>query len=151
MTDQLKATPSDYYSTGDFGYKESLFISPIVMAEMMVLPEVWDQIGTHFLLSTFFYSTVGTIFFLVPGFAAGSVVTFSLYVHSIVVMLKNLEFDNSVNMKELLQLEAQGEDLWRYLIAFDISLGTSFATLVGISMIALWGKYIIGGGDAAVE
>ena len=119
------------------------------MIEMLTLPEVWEQVGTHLLLSTFLYSTIGSFFFLIPGMAAGSVISFSLYVHSLVAMMKNLEFEESVNMKELLVLEAQGEDLWRYMIAFDVSLGTAFATLVGISTIALWGKLIIG--DNVVE
>tara|TARA_B110000285_G_C14684396_1_gene406157 strand:+ start:326 stop:523 length:198 start_codon:yes stop_codon:yes gene_type:complete len=58
-------------------------------------------------------------------------------------MLKNLEFDDAVNMQELISLEAMGEDLFRYMIAIDISLGAAFSTIGGIVMIALWGKYVI--------
>ena len=116
-----------------------------MIAEMITLPEVWDQIGTSLLLSTFLYGIAGTILFLIPGTLPGSVISFSLYVHSLVVMLKNLELSPSINMKELITLEAQGEDLWRYMIVFDISLAISAATIMGVILIAMWGKYVLGG------
>ena len=147
MTSYQLATPKDYYSVGDFGFGDTVLVGPIMLAEMITLPEVWDQIGTSLLLSTLVYGIVGTILFLVPGTLPGSVIAFSLYAHSLVVMLKNLELSDVVNMKELITLEAQGEDLWRYMLVFDISFAISAATIMGVIVIALWGKYVLGTGS----
>jgi hypothetical protein len=136
---ELQKNTDDYFALSDFGYSQTTFINPIIMLDIIAIPEIWNQIGMKLIISTVVYilSMLGGFFLFLPV----CIVMTSIYLHYLIYLLKQVEINPDVNIVEIVLLEHQGEVLYSYLLLADFALAASANTILTITILSLYAKY----------